>query len=131
MTTASFRLFHTSASAPAAILGVCAFKSRVNPAALRTKSPSLLSEGENTKRRQCPPALLSTMRKGAPPASGKPNMDTTLRAEGSSLPTTKGTDPPGRYYVSDCGDRMGQLMAGEVQYGCSFVLTREIVCFYL
>lgn len=77
------------------ITAVCAPLRAVYPAALCTKSPSLLCEGQkNRKPRQCPPALLSTTRRGARPASGSLNMVTTRRAEGFSPPTTKGTEPP-------------------------------------
>lgn len=39
----------------------------------------------------CPPARPSTTRKGAPPASGSPNMATIRRVAGFSPRTTKGT----------------------------------------
>lgn len=96
VTNASFSPLHSIAEHPGDNGRVCTPLRAVYPAALCTKSPSLLSEGEKNirKRRLCPPALLSTMRRGARPVSGSLNMVTTRRAEGFSPPTTKGTEPP-------------------------------------
>lgn len=59
---------------------------------------------KHRKPRPCPPAPLSTTRRGGRPASGSPNMVTTQLAEGFSPPTTKGREPPAVFICRVAGE---------------------------